>query len=58
MAKHLPANSNATATWTAISSAVPDQRYLLFKSVADSLQHKKWHCKSMEKLAPKTGHFE
>ena len=50
--------SNAKASWQAVSSADPSQRYELFRSAAESVLNKSWQCPIMEKLAPTTGQFE
>jgi len=51
----LPANSNARAAWMAIVNAVPEERYELFKSVAEDVYPLLFDCPTMEKLAPVTG---
>ena len=56
--ENLPQWSNARASWEAISSAVSEQRYELFKTGAESVIHRSWNCSAMEKLAPRTGVFE
>lgn len=50
--------SDARASWEAVSSAVSEQRYELFKTGAESVLRRTWHCSAMEKLAPGTGVFE
>lgn len=55
--KSLPQTSNARAAWLAIDSAVPEVRYELFKSAADSVLGKQWECSAMLKWATKTGEF-
>lgn len=54
---NLPATSNARAAWEAIASATPEQRYMLFKSSAESVLNARWQCPAMKTLAPKTGEF-
>ena len=51
----LPANSNARVAWQAIVSAVPEQRYELFKSAAESVYPLPFDCEAMARLAPVTG---
>ena len=55
--KNLKPSSNARAAWEAISYAVADQRYELYKSATESVLKKKWQCEAMKKLAPITGEF-
>lgn len=55
--KSLPQTSNARAAWVAIGSAVPEVRYELFKSAAESVLNKQWQCSAMLKWSPKTGAF-
>lgn len=57
ISKNLPQTSNARAAWVAIDSAVPEMRYELFKSAAESVLNKQWQCSTMEKWGPKTGEF-
>jgi len=53
--KDLPANSNARVAWEAIVNAVPEKRYELFKSAAESVYPLPFNCPVMEKLAPVIG---
>ena len=54
---NLPETSDARVAWVAIDSAVPEMRYELFKSAAESVLNKQWQCAAMSKWAPKTGEF-
>ena len=54
---NIPPASNARVAWEAIASAIPEQRYELYKSSAESVLNQKWQCSAMERLAPKTGEF-
>ena len=55
--KSLPETSNARVSWIAIDSAIPEVRYELFKSAAESVLNKQWQCSAMLKWAAKTGEF-
>ena len=55
--KDLPETSNARVLWVAIDSAVPEERYELFKSAVESVLNKQWQCAAMSKWAPTTGEF-
>ena len=55
---NLPMSSNARAAWTAIDSAVAEQRYELFRSAAESVLNRPWACDAMHKWAVKTGEFD
>ncbi len=55
--KGLPEKSSARVSWIAIDSAVPEVRYELFKSAAESVLNKQWQCSAMLKWAAKTGEF-
>src|SRR5690606_22969771 len=52
---NLPETSNARIAWEAISSAVSEERYGLFKYAADSIQNTDWQCEPMKELAGSTG---
>ncbi len=55
--KNIPASA-ASASWEAVSYAVAEQRYEIFKMGAESELRETWSCPAMEKLAPLTGAFE
>jgi hypothetical protein len=55
---NLSEKSNTRAGWQAISHAVAEQRYELFKSAADSIQNGDWQCEPMKELAASTGWFD
>ena len=54
LSKNAP-SSPAMASWEAVSYAVPEDRYELFKTGAEAELKRDWDCPSMEKLAPLTG---
>jgi len=56
--QNLDPQSDAKIAWEAISRAVSEQRYELFKSGAESVLKNKWECKAMKRLANVTGVFE
>jgi len=54
--RELKSDSNAKLAWELVSNnAVPEDRYELYKTSAESITKKKWQCKAMEKLFPTTG---
>lgn len=53
----LPVASDARIAWEAIASAMPNQRYELYRSSARSILNRNWECKPMSKLASQTGAF-
>ena len=55
--KNLPESSNARVAWIAIDSAVPEERYELFQSAAESVLNRRWECEDMKRWALKTGEF-
>lgn len=55
--KNIPA-SDASISWEAVSYAVAEQRYEIFKMGAESVLKETWDCPAMEKLAPLTGAVE
>lgn len=48
-------NSNAGASWEAVSYADPEQRYDIFQIGAEEVLGAKWQCKAMQSLAGSTG---
>lgn len=55
--QNIPASA-ASISWEAVSYAVAEQRYEIFKMGAESELKAAWDCPSMEKLAPLTGAVE
>jgi hypothetical protein len=55
--KNIPASA-ASISWGAVSYAVAEQRYEIFKMGAESELKETWDCPAMEKLAPLTGAVE
>lgn len=55
--KNIP-DSAAHVSWEAVSYAVSEQRYEIFKMGAESELKEAWDCPSMRNLAPLTGAFE
>ena len=55
--KNIPASA-ASISWKAVSYAVAEQRYEIFKMAAESELKETWDWPAMEKLAPLTGAFE
>jgi hypothetical protein len=55
--KNLKPSSNARVAWEAVGSAEGSQRYVLYKSSAESVLNSEWQCEAMAKLADKTGEF-
>lgn len=51
-------DSDATVSWTAVSSAVPEDRYEIFKMGAEEALEVEWECNAMKALAPTTGVVE
>lgn len=54
LAENIP-SSSATISWDAVSYAVPEDRYEIFKTGAESELGKEWNCSAMEQFAPLTG---
>lgn len=52
--ENLPA-SPARTSWEAVSYAIPEDRYEIYKTGAESALGVDWSCRPMEKLAPLTG---
>ena len=48
-------NSNAGASWGAVSHAEPEQRYDIFQMGAEEVLGINWQCKAMKSLADSTG---
>ncbi len=48
-------SSAAKVSWQAIISADPSERYDLFKSGAEEVLDKSWHCLSMKRIASFVG---
>lgn len=55
--QNIPASA-ASVSWEAVSYAVAEQRYEIFKMGAESELKETWDCPAMEKLAPLTGAVE
>tara|TARA_R100000656_G_scaffold32180_1_gene27960 strand:- start:140 stop:496 length:357 start_codon:yes stop_codon:yes gene_type:complete len=55
--QNIPASA-ASVSWDAVSYAVAEQRYEIFKMGAESELKETWDCPAMEKLAPLTGAIE
>lgn len=53
----IPESSNARIAWEAISYA-ESERYELFKTSAQEVLGRDWHCESMQKLADSLSKFE
>lgn len=54
---NLDVTSNARVSWEAIVSAVPNQRYEIFKYGAEEVLGKPWTCRPMEQLAATAGEW-
>lgn len=57
ISKNIPSHS-AAQSWDAVSYAVPEERYEIFKIGAESSLDQEWNCSAMEELAPLTGYDE
>jgi hypothetical protein len=55
--QNIPASA-ASISWEAVSYAVAEQRYEIFKMGAESELKETWDCPTMERLAPLTGAVE
>lgn len=55
--QNIPASA-VSISWEAVSYAVAEQRYEIFKMGAESELKETWDCLAMEKLAPLTGAVE
>jgi hypothetical protein len=53
--KSLDTSSAARISWEAVVSAVPEQRYKIFKSGAEEVLNQSWACEPMSDLASTTG---
>lgn len=51
-------DSDATASWLAVSSAASEDRYEIFKMGAEEALETEWECNAMKILAPTTGAVE
>lgn len=49
----LSESDNAHIAWLAIRNAIPEQRYMLFKTAAEETLSKNWSCPAMDELAQK-----
>jgi len=53
--KNLKQDSVARALWNVIIYAVPDERYVMFKTTTEEQTKKPWDCASMKNLAKTAG---